>query len=253
MFDMKTRNLVVVCITIFVILLLIGILFWPTLYRYEKLMVDDKTPVLVRTNRLTKYTEKYNIANGKWVSTVKYQRKSSVNVQELLYEERARITGYARLLYGSFSVDVYNGSDLTIKKLRFRIIAKEKNGSVRWDREFDSDTFISPLSTGICYFFVGDTDIIGSQCDWYINKVWGYKEWSVYNLSMLQDIVRAELTSKRMVLLQKEFENNDDAILEAFIRFLPCGEQIVIKNLAVEYGVGSVLDKIFEQYDKDSR
>jgi hypothetical protein len=49
---MNTKIIAIICVTV----ILIGILFWPTLYRYEKITSQGET-ILVRINRLTGYTE----------------------------------------------------------------------------------------------------------------------------------------------------------------------------------------------------
>ena len=162
---MKTKNLIVICIT----LLIVGILFYPTLYRYEKTSVEGNT-FPVRINRVTGYTEYFVL--GTW-NPEKGQKKKAKG-SKLPYDARLKITGNASLRYGDFSGKIYNGSDWTITSITFRVEAKEKDGIVRWDRKFKKSIKIEPLSTSSFSITVTGDEGIGSHV-WYIDEIIGYK------------------------------------------------------------------------------
>ena len=154
---MKPLNLAIICI----VLLIAGVLFWPTLYRYDKttelMQVGDykeQETVLIKINRLTGYTEVFK--KGKWVSEEKAKAKV---VQEkpipcvvLPKSERAKLicrgsfSKYSRHeFWGSF----YNDTDWTIKEMQFRVIVTGKDGVVKWNKTFwDKDVSTSPWRSG---------------------------------------------------------------------------------------------------------
>jgi len=162
---MKTINLFIICVC--VTLLIAGVLFWPTLYRYDK--IGNSIPF--RINRLTGYTEYF--VDGKWNPEEGHEKFIS---QTLPIDARVEVTGNASFDYphGSFSGKIYNGSEWTITKFTLRIVAKEKDNSIRWDRKFSESKTIKPLSISKFSISVtGDENI--SSCDWYIVEVLGYK------------------------------------------------------------------------------
>mgnify|MGYP001106720057 CR=1 FL=1 len=164
---MKTINLFIICVC--VTLLIAGVLFWPTLYRYDK--IGNSIPF--RINRLTGYTEYF--ADGKWNPEEGHEK---LTIQTLPIDEKVKVTGNASFAYGykpeSFSGKIYNGSDWTITKFILRIVAKEKDDSIRWDRKFSESKTIKPLSTSSFSISVTGTEDV-SSCDWYIVEVLGYK------------------------------------------------------------------------------
>lgn len=162
---MQTKNLIIICIT----LLIAGILFWPTLYRYDKVSVMRGRSLLVRVNRLTGYTE--FLGRSGWVPVGKVGRKK---VRNIPYEEWSKITGKASLSDGIFKGEIYNGSNWKITSITVRIVAKEKDGRIRWDRKFKKEISIDPLSTSSFSISVIDDEGIGSF-DWYIVDMSGYK------------------------------------------------------------------------------
>jgi len=156
-------NLIIICVCI--TLLIAGILFWPTLYRYDK--IGNAIPI--RINRITGYTEYF--ADGKWNPEA---RQGKTTIQTLPEFEQVNVTGKASLEYGTFSGDIYNGSEWTITELVFRVVAKEKDDSIRWDRKFSESMTIEPLST--CSFslsVLGNEDV--PTFDWYVEEALGYE------------------------------------------------------------------------------
>jgi hypothetical protein len=163
---MNTKKLLIVCGT----LLLAGLLFWPTLYRYEKMDFQGLS-TLVRINRLTGYTEHYML--GQWVPE-KAQKKGWQS-QLLPSSERSLLIAKASLGRRMFNGEIYNGSNWTITSLTFRVVAKEKSGSVRWDRKFRETVRINPLAASSFAVTVSEAEDVGSF-DWSIDEVLGYKE-----------------------------------------------------------------------------
>ena len=163
---MNTRNLLIVCVT----LLLAGILFWPTLYRYDKIDLQG-LPTLVRINRLTGYTK--HLMLGQWVRVPEKEKKKQRQLQALTPAERAFVIGEASLGARVFNGEVYNGGTKTITSITFRVIAKEKSGDIRWDRKFKDTTQLNPLSAAYFAVTVTETEGIGSF-DWSIDEVLGY-------------------------------------------------------------------------------
>lgn len=162
---MNTKTSIVVCVT----LLLAGVLFWPTLYRYEKMDFQGLS-TLVRSNRVTGHTEYYML--GQWVAE-KPQKKEKAS-QPLPSVEKSLVIGKATLGARMFNGEIYNGSDWTLTSVTFRVVAKEKSGSVRWDRKFKETTRLNPLAASYFSVTVTETEGIGSF-DWHIDEVLGYE------------------------------------------------------------------------------
>jgi hypothetical protein len=70
--------------------------------------------------------------------------------------------------------EIYNGSDWTITSVTFRIVAKEKSGSVRWDRKFRDTIGMSPLAATYFTVIVTEAEGIGSY-DWHIDEAMGFE------------------------------------------------------------------------------
>jgi len=162
---MKVKHLIIICI----ILLIAGILFWPTLYRYEKINIAGYS-FPMKINRITGHAKIFY--SGEWVSPLK-------NIKEIKnimfpYEEIIKITGNAWISNGSFLGKIYNGSEWTIKEIIFRVELKEKDNSIRWNRKFKHVITVLPLSTSSFSF-----DIIGDKgygsFELHIEEVWGRK------------------------------------------------------------------------------
>jgi hypothetical protein len=162
---MNTKTSIVLCVT----WLLAGVLFWPTLYRYEKMDFQGLS-TLVRINRLTGHTEYYML--GHWVAE-KPQKKEKAS-QPLPSVEKALVIGKASLGSKILNGEIYNGSDWTLTSVTFRVIAKEKSGSVRWDRKFRDTIRLNPLAATYFAVTVTEAEDIGSF-DWHIDEVLGYE------------------------------------------------------------------------------
>jgi hypothetical protein len=160
---MKTSHLLILIVAAFVA----GILFWPTLYRYDKMTVGGGT-FPVRTNRVTGYTEFFR--GGEWVperGSERARKGRPLPPQELL-----KLTGNANLGYGGFVGKIYNGSPWVVTRVVFRVVAKEKEGSVRWSRALSDNIAVQPLSTASFFISVTGDSEIGSF-EWSIEDAEG--------------------------------------------------------------------------------
>jgi hypothetical protein len=138
---MKTVNLAL----ILGFVLLIGILFYPTLYHYEKHETS-----LLRINRVNGYTEVFT-TNG-WQSVEKIQALQAQQDQDnktfdLFLSDLAKITGNAALTgYGYFDGQIYNGTDVILREVEIEITAK-KLKSVLWKRKYKDTLYVKPLTS----------------------------------------------------------------------------------------------------------
>lgn len=183
---MSNKTIITVCI----IFSLCGLIFWPTLYRYDHIIIQGNT-FPVRMNRVTGYTEHYLF--GKWVPQ-EQQTTVLARVEEILPpEEQAKVTGNAGFdIFGdAFVGEIYNGSDdwtITSLILRITVIHESKPESSikpqfnlqeaerpnpKWERKFKTETLISPLSTGRINISVksNKTDVPA----WSIEEIRGYR------------------------------------------------------------------------------
>lgn len=142
-----------------------GVLFWPTVYRYDKI---DR--LLVRTNRVTGFTEYFS--GGGWNPQRDSRREAKM---QRLSKQDVPIEGQGRLESGLFEGKFYNGSrEWTVGRLVIRIVAKAKPGTVKWDRKFNVGANIRPLSTGVFLFNVIDEQDADSY-EWFIEEIYGYR------------------------------------------------------------------------------
>ena len=101
--------------------------------------------------------------------------RGSAKTEDLLPDELARLTGNAALGgYGWFSGTLYNGGTWTVNEVVVRVMAKERDGSVRWSRVFRGNVSVPPLSTGKINIEVGADQGLGSST-WEILSAKGYR------------------------------------------------------------------------------
>jgi hypothetical protein len=173
-------------IIIAALIILVGILFWPTLYRYDH--IGDR---FLRTNRVTGQTQEYE--DGAWNTQ---ETKSNAVIESrygvLPHEEIEKVKGKASISSSpfepnAFKAELYNGSGWAITSIKVRIILREKNGTVRWDREFTAsrdameaylskDSYMgwSPQSTGTFKAKINDYANFG-DFSWLIVEITGNK------------------------------------------------------------------------------
>ena len=162
---MRTSNLVVVCTS----LLLAALLFWPTLYRYDK---EEDLSALVRTNRVTGTTAV--LLGGSWIPIKTSSASPAPPTVELPDSELAKITGNAIISGGTFSGRIYNGSSWRVERVYLVVTAKELNGKVRWRREVTTRLDADALETTFFSLSVTGDQGIGST-EWSIERAFGRK------------------------------------------------------------------------------
>jgi hypothetical protein len=123
---MYTKISLIICST----LILIGIIFWPTIYRFDSMTINGNI-IPIKTNRLTGFTEHY--VSGKWYSQNQKSRKGST----IPIAEREKITvkqEFSLKDFDSTDVDknyfrakIYNGSNWTITDITIRFKIEEGN------------------------------------------------------------------------------------------------------------------------------
>ena len=178
-----------VCITV----ILCGILFWPTLYRYDKIK-----STLVRVNRLTGDTEILSTADRKWYTARKFRPEDySIHPPLLPASEKAKLIG--EKLYGelyeigksslpissfvtipnknnfNFRSELYNGSDWNILELIVVIEAKNKDDTTRWKRRYKANIIgeaINIFSSGSITVEPSDAYGVATYI-WFIDEAYG--------------------------------------------------------------------------------
>lgn len=163
--SMKTKNLIIICITI----ILCGIIFWPTLYKYDKTTINGNS-IPLKINRLTGNTEYYIL--GRW--NKQENEKKRGNIISLPKDELSKLNASASFSFGSFKGNIYNGSNWRIKEIIVQIITQEQDGSIIWNRSFKTNVDILPLSAEEFYIKVGDDKNFASFV-WAIVEAKGYK------------------------------------------------------------------------------
>ena len=147
---------------------------WPTQYRYSYLR-SGGTSCPVRINRISGSAELLTGLGWRLMGRSN-DGSQAREEEELPPNEAAKITGNAGLSYGNlFSGKIYNGSSWVVRRIVVNISAKEKDGTIRWSRDFAESVPIAPLSTSS--FSISVTGGKGVQdAPWSIIKVHGYRE-----------------------------------------------------------------------------
>jgi len=158
---MREKNVIILCGIICTTLIICGILFWPTLYHYDKTNFGDKQSgqYFTRVNRFTGYTE--ILYESGW-EPKRGEKKFTAMPQD--ERDKVKIKGYFRNIQpknrdqhtrwvlddSNFKGDIYNGTRWTIKKLRISIGAKDKEGKIKWQKIYETSVNIAPFSVGGC-------------------------------------------------------------------------------------------------------
>lgn len=123
---LRRRNIIIICLCL--IILITSVFVWQKISNFGLKSMNNKL--------MTKSVNYINALPG--VNGVDaLPGVKGVNDLRGLNGTLDKINGDARLTGdGTFNGSIYNGSNWTITKLRFRVVAKEKNGSIRWDKEF---------------------------------------------------------------------------------------------------------------------
>jgi hypothetical protein len=160
----KDKVKLIICAMVCITVIICGILFWPTLYRYDSIS-DGKKKISIRINRITGTTEIF----GKTVETLDWKKPFNPedydHPKALPTEEIAKLVG--NKIFGgsvgqfihpldyvlpnssyisipdkndfSFKSEVYNGTKYPIGKLLVVIEAKNKDWKTRWKRRYQAD------------------------------------------------------------------------------------------------------------------
>jgi len=162
-----------------ILMILIGLFYWPTLYRYAKLTEKGNT-YPIRINRITGHTKIFFLDYGwvlpgnifKNVTLIPVEQELSIyEIEKLKAKASIDASGLGQR---SFFVELYNGSGWTIKGITVAIQIKEKNGTVRWDRKYKLRLSIAPFTSGKADTEVFDALDIGSFI-WAIVEAKGIK------------------------------------------------------------------------------
>ena len=167
---MREKDIIIICGIICATLIISGILFWPTLYRYDKINFGDKRSgqYLARVNRLTGYTEVldssgwYLKGGEKKANVMPQEEKNKVKIMGYFHDNAAEGQDpYARVvkLESNYKGDIYNGTSWTIKKIRLSIVAKDKGGKIEWQKTYEASVDIAPFSKGYCSIKLMDNTV----------------------------------------------------------------------------------------------
>jgi hypothetical protein len=160
----------IVLIAVAAVVVVLAVTVWPTRYRYDHVNLGESV-LPVRIDRLSGRTE---ILYG-WSGWVKTNDSTHIGptIQELPAAEAAKVTGNARLAYGTlFEGKLYNGSSFYLRELIITITALEKSGETRWSRQFKDEIVIEPLTTG--NFQIEVTGAKGAELQWTIDRLKGW-------------------------------------------------------------------------------
>jgi len=137
---MREKNTIIICTIVCITLIICGILFWPTLYRYDKIKLGDDT-FPFRVNRITGYTEILWVNDG-WRAV-----RAEKVIKTMHHEEMAKITRIGDFDgKGHYKFDIYNGTVWTIRKIRLSIGLKDNQGKDKWQRIYETSVNIQPFS-----------------------------------------------------------------------------------------------------------
>lgn len=89
--------------------------------------------------------------------------------------EIAKVTGEAKgYSSGNLYVNLHNGSNYSLRNIVFSLTAKERNGNIRWARQFQEKIYVSPLSSGLVSSHIFDNE--GTELDMHIDEIKGVNQ-----------------------------------------------------------------------------
>lgn len=187
---MKDKTKLIMCAMVCFTMIICGIIFWPTLYRYDKIK-DAYSSDIVKINRLTGYTETFS--GNAWSPSVTVSEPPKSQPLPIVEKEKIKGLGSINNTMESFDCVIYNGSSWTITVVTFLIAAiddtkghfaeldkimseeKAKDGRpIRWRRIYHGYSTIAPLSKGKITISILDAKGINS-CEWQVKEILGYK------------------------------------------------------------------------------
>ncbi len=159
----------VLAVLILLFILVAGIVFWPTLYRYDYERFNGNQ-VPVKINRLTGNVEL--LIKGIWLSA---EDSKQFMPQIVPKDIESKVDGVASLSAGNFSGDIYNGSDWVISDIVVSVSAIDENKNFKWERKYRIEEIVTPLSYKA--FSIPVADGFGVYLDtWNIRRVFGFKD-----------------------------------------------------------------------------
>jgi hypothetical protein len=160
---LKQKKLIAILVLTVIMILIISLISFLDLE--EQNTLDRRLEYLQRHEQLSTTTERVE--------------------SNIPFDNKSLISGNAGVdIIGYFSGSLYNGSKWAVNKIKFKVVAKDKNGGVRWTRDFvydfshgDVSQFLvhhslEPLTAESFSVYAGDTNV--TSCDWYIVEAWGY-------------------------------------------------------------------------------
>lgn len=162
-----TFIIIVMCLFLFAI----GIIFWPTIYRYDEATISKKI-FTVRFNRITGQTEYF--IEGKWQWK---KPKNKTEPEVIPYDECKKITGYASISDGHFNATIYNGSRWDITSIVYRLKPVDKDGNEIWNRTYYDSVQIKTLSSKSSYFPIAYSNVEPeiAKSNWQMDIIYGFK------------------------------------------------------------------------------
>ena len=173
---MKDRKIIETVEAMVVILLFaLGITVWPTRYRMERVSIGTSPSVLVRIDRFTGKAEMLTRIGWRPMENTLQENTPQVNSGFLPADQVERLDSHGGwCISNDFCIDIYNGSNWRINGMSISILAKNDDGSVRWQRRFDKKYLdIAPFATDKFFINTGEK---APQHEWYILSVEGKEE-----------------------------------------------------------------------------
>lgn len=143
-------------------LLVFGILFWPTLYKYDTVKEFDSV-YPIRINRITGYSE--FCKDGAWIEVVKKEEKP-ISIEVLPSDVISEVTGTGEISGNYFNCELYNGSKWNLTSITIQITSKSNGGDIIWRRKFQNEVAIQSLSVSkVSIPIIGGADLDSWEWD----------------------------------------------------------------------------------------
>jgi hypothetical protein len=180
---MNRKQIIVLWVLLIVlipIVMFFAVVVWPTKYKY---LPYDGPYLVLRVNRFTGEAEGLKPSGGwkKFQGEKEKQPLSFDNIPKLPPEEAQKIDVigsseeykryYGNQISANFDVKLYNGSSYTLHEISITITAKEKNGDIRWSRQFRRDLDTKPETSDRRVIEIPSID--GAALSWTIDEFRG--------------------------------------------------------------------------------
>ena len=178
---MKSKNEIIVVLIICITTIICGILFYPTLYKYEKIRVGQ-SEIVVKIHRLTGNTEYF--LGGEWRLAGQQKEATAETDTNLVNPEEKLPDSAMRRLKAKggfsfpdlFSVDIYNGNETwVVSKVIIQITIRNEDGKIRSRNKYEEETRIKPLQTeSVAFKAIGPSK--NEKYEFIIESAYGYKQ-----------------------------------------------------------------------------